>query len=124
MQPGLLSGGSRGVSTVSTETPFELVQFAKRLTVSLQLEGVVSRSQKAKGSGYEQQPLSLHLCACASKGGVVATVHMRMKPPFPILDPPLLLSGYCIDLIHPGLYFELPGMMQIQNQLGPGPDKP
>ena len=60
------SGGSRGVSTISIETPFEL---AKRLTVSLQLE--------------QQQPLSLHLCACATKGGIVATVHMHMKFPFP-----------------------------------------
>ena len=39
------------------------------VTVSLQLEAVktvVSCSQKAKGSGYKQQPLSLHLCACTS----------------------------------------------------------
>ena len=66
------SGGSRGVSAVSIETPFEPAQLAKRLTVSLQLEAVKTAA-----------PLSLHLCACASKGGVVATVHMHMKLPFP-----------------------------------------
>ena len=42
-----------------------------------------SRFACIAGGSNEQQPLSLHLCACISKGGVVATVHMRMKPPFP-----------------------------------------
>ena len=44
-----------------------------RLTVSLPLK--------------QQQPFSLHLCACASKGGVVATVHMHMNPSPPLPNP-------------------------------------
>ena len=40
-------------------------------TVSLQLESVKTAAATS------------HLCARASKGGVVATLHMCMKPPFP-----------------------------------------
>ena len=63
------SGGSRGGSTISIETPFELVWLAKRLTVSPQLEAVKTAAATFIAS--------LRMCI---KGGVVATVHMR---PFP-----------------------------------------
>ena len=54
----IVSGGSRGVSTVSIETSVASI-------TTYSFSAVRGR----------------HRCACASKGGVVATVHMRMKPP-------------------------------------------
>ena len=66
----MTSGGSRGVSTVSTETRFELVYVvSKRLSVSLQLEAVKTAAATFIAS----------MCLCIKRGHG-DTVDMRMKP--------------------------------------------